>query len=73
MTLSCLEQLDLDLDACDAQWEQDKADCNGDPVCITQAIFRRQACENAAYTKYYQCVNNLSEGGAPDCGCVSGD
>lgn len=73
---TCIEQLYIDLAACDAQWQIDKAACNGDPQCLQQAVFKRQACEDAAFRKYDNCViggggTSLAAPaeGAPDCGC----
>jgi hypothetical protein len=80
---SCIEQFWADIAACDAQWSADKAACNGDPSCLQQAIYRRQACEDVAYHEYNRCIGSGSgaayvkspsmkphtEDGAPDCGC----
>lgn len=82
---SCQDQYWADLDACDATYQQEKLACQGDPECINQAVLRRQACEQAAYLKYIQCIGQQGSvapppsasrigptptpEGAPDCGC----
>ncbi len=83
---TCSEQYFAEVAVCDAQYQMDKENCGEDPECLQQAISRRQACEQAAYLKYIQCIGSQGGGGnsitstnptsgpegAPGCGCGGG-